>query len=46
METDDTFTLRLDLFNEVRFKPVKTTALRLEVDFGAAPCAVQEWRVD
>jgi hypothetical protein len=39
------YTLRLDVFNEVRFQPLTTTALRLEVDFAAAPCAVQEWRV-
>ncbi|MCH7227011.1 glycoside hydrolase family 127 protein [Haloferula sp. A504] len=46
VETEDPFTLRLDLFNEVDFKPVETTALRLEVEFGPAPAAVQEWRVD
>jgi hypothetical protein len=46
VETGDPYTLRLDLPNEVRFKPVTTTALRLEVEFAAAPCTVQEWRVN
>lgn len=45
VETGDPYTLRLDLPNEVRFKPVTTTALRLEVGFATTPCAVQEWRV-
>ena len=42
----DRFTLRLDLPNEVRFKPVKTDTLRLEMELAGSPCAVQEWWVE
>jgi hypothetical protein len=42
----DPYTLRLDLPNQVRFEPVDTTALRLEVEFADSPSAVQEWKVD
>lgn len=46
VETKDAFTLRLDDFNEVSFKPVTTSAIRIEVAFSGAPCGIQEWRVD
>jgi DUF1680 family protein len=46
VESPDQYTLRLDLFNEIRFRPVKTTAVRLEVVFDEAPCGIQEWLID
>jgi DUF1680 family protein len=45
-ESQDTFSLHPDQFNEVRFKPVKTTAVRLEMQFSDTPCGIQEWLVD
>jgi hypothetical protein len=46
LQKDEAFTLRLDMPNEVRFKPVNTRALRLEVEPAGLPPAIQEWRVD
>jgi uncharacterized protein len=46
VETREKFTLRLDDPNEVRFKPVTTQAVRIEVETAAAPSAVQEWWID
>jgi hypothetical protein len=46
VEPMDPYTLRLDLPNEARFAPVKTRALRLEVECAEAPCAVQEWWIE
>jgi hypothetical protein len=46
LQKDDTFTLRLDMPNEVRFKPVTTRAVRLGVEPAGVPCGIQEWRVD
>jgi hypothetical protein len=44
--TNDAFSIATDRFNETCFYPVKTSALRLEVDFSDAPCGIQEWIVD
>lgn len=46
VETEDPFTLRLDDPNDVRFKPITTRALRVEVAVASAPCGVQEWWVN
>jgi DUF1680 family protein len=46
VETDDKYTLRTDLPNEVRFSPIKTRALRLEIDSAPSPSAIQEWSID
>ena len=46
VESSDQYTLRLDLFNEIRFNPIKTTAVRLEVVLAGAPCGIQEWLID
>ncbi len=46
VEASDEHTLRLDLPNEVRFPPIKTRALRLEIDTAASPSAIQEWSID
>jgi DUF1680 family protein len=46
VETADEYTLRLDLPNEVMFSPVKTRAIRLEIDSAQSPSAIQEWRID
>jgi len=46
VETEDKYTLRLDLANEVKFSPIKTRALRLEIDSAQLPSAIQEWRID
>jgi DUF1680 family protein len=40
------YTLRLDLPNEVNFKPVKTDAVRLEIEISSSPSAIQEWWID
>jgi hypothetical protein len=44
--TDHPYTLRLDLPNEVNFKPVKTDAVRLEIERSSSPSAIQEWWID
>lgn len=46
VEPHDEYTLRLDLLNEISFHPIKTTAVRLEVEFDETPCAIQEWLID
>jgi hypothetical protein len=43
VESVEPCTLRLDMPNELKFAPVRTRALRLEVEIGSSPCAVQEW---
>ncbi len=43
VKTSDEYTLRLDLPNEVRFSPIKTRAIRLEIDTATSPSAIQEW---
>ncbi|MGQ9823298.1 MAG: hypothetical protein ACUVQK_15705, partial [Thermogutta sp.] len=47
VRTDDEFGLQKDAFNRVRFSPVETTGLRLEVrlrdDFSGG---ILEWRVE
>jgi hypothetical protein len=46
VETTEPFGTALDTFNRVRFKPVNTTALRLEVKLKPNWSAgIQEWRV-
>jgi len=46
VESADPFSMHLDRPNEIRFTPVKTTAVRLEVVFADAPCGIQEWLID
>jgi hypothetical protein len=46
VESVDPFTMHLDRPNEIRFTPVKATAVRLEVVFADAPCSIQEWLID
>jgi len=46
IETSDSYGLNLDRNNELRFTPVMTTAVRLEIEISDAPCAIQEWMVD
>jgi len=46
VESEDPFSRQLDRPNEIGFTPVKTTAVRLEVVFDEAPCAIQEWLID
>ena len=46
VDTDGEYTTRMDAFNEVSFKPVKTTALRLEADLrDDFSGGVLEWRL-
>jgi hypothetical protein len=35
-----------DQDNEVRFNPVNTRAVRLEMEFADQPCGIQEWLID
>jgi len=46
VEIDGGYPIKPDQANEVRFKPVTTKALRLEIDPADAPCGIQEWMVD
>jgi uncharacterized protein len=46
VETKDPSTLRLDDPNEIRFTPVTTQAVRIEVEPAAAPSAIQEWWIE
>ncbi len=46
VETGDDYALKPDRSNEVRFTPVKTTAVRLSIKSSDAPCGIQEWLVD
>jgi hypothetical protein len=46
VETRDAFGLAKDAYNTVRFNPVRTTALRLEVVLPEAYASgIQEWKV-
>lgn len=46
LQKDSAFTLRLDMPNEVTFKPVTTRAVRLEAESAGVPSGVQEWRIE
>ncbi|HSP41286.1 MAG TPA: beta-L-arabinofuranosidase domain-containing protein [Luteolibacter sp.] len=46
VEIDGHYPIKPDQANEVRFQPVTTKALRLEIDLADAPCGIQEWAVD
>ena len=46
MKTADAFGAAKDAYNTVRFAPVETTGLRLEIQLPAKFCAgIQEWKV-
>ena len=46
VETRDAFGVAKDTYNTVRFSPVKTTAIRLEVVLPTAfSVGIQEWKV-
>jgi DUF1680 family protein len=46
VEIDGNYPIKPDQTNEVRFHPVTTKTLRLEIDPAGAPCGIQEWAVD
>ncbi len=55
VETSDTPGVAKDKYNKITFKPVTTTALRLEIVFAPTPadqprakisCGIQEWKVN
>ena len=46
VESADSFSMHLNQLNEVRFTPVKTTAVRLEIVLADMPCGIQEWLID
>ena len=46
VETSDTFGIEKDQFNKVKFKPIETTGLRLEIVIrNDASMGIQEWKV-
>ena len=45
IKTSDTFETNKDKFNDIRFKPVETTKLRLEVNLQpGVSSGIHEWR--
>ena len=46
VEIHGAYAIHPDKANEVRFHPVTTKALRLEIDPGGTPCGIQEWAAD
>lgn len=44
--TGNSYGLLLDQPNQIRFTPVTTTAVRLEIEFSDAPCGIQEWIIN
>ena len=46
IETRDPYGLKPDHDNEVRFTPVTTAAVRMEIEMSDSPCGIQEWLID
>lgn len=46
IETRDPYALQPDHDNEVRFTPVTTSAVRMEIEISDSPCGIQEWLID
>ncbi len=45
VKTGDEYAVHLDQANRVRFTPIETTAVRLEIEMSDAPCGIQEWSI-
>jgi uncharacterized protein len=46
VDTSGEYPVKLDAANEVLFTPIKTTAVRLQIETSSTPCGIQEWSID